>query len=145
MLDPQKFDPSDAWKWIVKTIERLKDKHKRLSFSSSDKNRNGIKKLGLLRVYVILDSSLSIYKYLYLTGLNYDSSPLKLVNLFFRVSQLLQDTSQLTLIRRRNLWTRDSLVHSWWTTDKDLNILGLRFWKNSLQELLVDESLSARP
>ncbi len=68
------------------------------------------------------------------------SSNLELVNLVLVVTQLLKSTLKLALVLRRDLVSRDSLVHWWWAANEDLHIL-LWLWQNSLQQLLVNKSL----
>ena len=97
---------------------------------------------------LIYGSFCVVYLRVYNTNLSH--SPvlhhLKLVHLVLGVSELLKDGSiQLALVRRRLLHTRDRLVHAWWAANKDLDVLLLWLGKNSLQQLFVDESLSALP
>ena len=65
---------------------------------------------------------------------------LELVNLVLVVAEIGKNTSQLALVLRGDLVSGDSLVHGWWTTNKDLDIL-LWLRKDSLQQILVNESL----
>lgn len=66
---------------------------------------------------------------------------LELVNLILAVSQFAQNTSQLSLVLRALLVTRNSLVQARWSTDEDLDVLRLGLRQHGLQELLGDESL----
>lgn len=45
------------------------------------------------------------------------------------------------MVPRALLVARNSLVHARWSTDKDLDVLGLWLWEHGLQELLGDKSL----
>lgn len=71
---------------------------------------------------------------------------LKLVNLLFIVSKLLQDTAKLALVLGANLVAGDGFVHARRAADKDLELLallGLR--QNRLQQLLGDVPLALCP
>lgn len=70
---------------------------------------------------------------------------LELEHLLLAVTQILQDTSQLTLVLGANLTTANSLVHAWRTANEHLNVLLLRLGQDSLQQLLGDEALAAGP
>lgn len=93
-------------------------------------------KVQTILFYSILTCSACVY-----LSLEYSILDLELVNLVLAVSQLAQNTSQLSLVLRALLASRNSLVHSRWATDKDLDVLGLGLRQHGLQELLGDESL----
>lgn len=70
---------------------------------------------------------------------------LELEHLILVVTQLLQDTSQLTLVLGADLTTANGLVQARRATDKHLDVFLLRLGQHSLQQLLGDEALAASP
>jgi len=70
---------------------------------------------------------------------------LELENLLLAVTQLLQDTSQLTLVLGADLVTADGLVQAGRTADEELDVLLLRLRQNSLQKFLANVALTTGP
>lgn len=70
---------------------------------------------------------------------------LKLVDLLLVVTELLQVTGQVALVKGTVLTTADSLVHAGGSADKDLDVLLLGFRQDRLQEFLGHVAFATGP
>lgn len=70
---------------------------------------------------------------------------LELEYLVLVVTQILQDTSEFTLVLGADLTAGDSLVHGGRATDEELDVFLLGLWQDSLQQLFADVTLATGP
>lgn len=71
--------------------------------------------------------------------------PLKLIDLILRISQFLQNPAQLPLVLGALLHAANGLVQPRGPTDKDLDVLDLRFRQDGFQQIGSDVAFAAHP